>query len=384
MKSQPLIIVAALPLLIWIYLLLARGRFWLVSARNHGHPEIGANAIHVTAVIPARNEEATIGQTLDSVLQQTGVAPLNAIVVDDGSSDGTADVVQRIAESNGSLRVQLVHGAPLPAGWTGKLWALSQGVAKAEGYAPDYLLFTDADIVHGPDSVRSLLSIAESGRYALVSYMARLSCSSLAEKALIPAFVFFFFKLYPPAWVRSRRSSTAGAAGGCILIRRDILLKIGGLAGIRDAMIDDCALARSVKQSGATIWMNLTDDVISRRCYGSFAEIGSMISRTAYAQLKHSPVLLVLCLIGMVFTYVMPPMLLFSSSRAAAILGAAAWLLMAVAYRPMVRFYRRSWMWSFALPPIALFYVGATCHSALQYWLGHGGIWKGRIQDARS
>ena len=378
-----LAIVAAVPLVIWIYLLLARGRFWLVSTRLDSNPEFNPNPQRVIAIIPARNEAATIGPTLQSLLQQT-TGLVRIIVVDDESSDATPDVVRRIADSHGSDQVDLIHGAPLPSGWTGKLWALSQGVAKANKEAPDYLLFTDGDILHSPDSVRSLLSIAESGRYALVSYMARLACSTFAEKALIPAFVFFFFKLYPPAWIRSTRFRTAGAAGGCILIRRDVLLKIGGLAAIRDAVIDDCALARRVKQSGNSLWMNVTDEVISTRSYGSFAEIGRMISGSAYAQLKHSPMLLTLSLIGMSFTYLTPPLLLFSGNRPAAILGVAAWLVMAAAYWPMVRFYWGSWMWSFALPAIALFYMGAMCHSALQYWLRRGGVWKGRIQDARS
>ncbi len=254
-----LIAVAAIPVLIWIYLLTARGGFWLVS--RHFVPDAiqAAPAKRVVAVIPARNEAAVIGQALESLFAQELPGPLHIVVVDDGSSDGTAEVARRSAKKiDKAAALTIVDGEPLQPGWTGKLWALSQGVTRGELLAPDYFLFTDADIRHGPEAVSELLAMAEARHYDLASYMVKLACGSTAEKALIPAFVFFFLKLYPPSWIASERSKTAGAAGGCILIRADALNKIGGIARIKNEVIDDCALARAVKGSGGRIWMGLT------------------------------------------------------------------------------------------------------------------------------
>jgi hopene-associated glycosyltransferase HpnB len=376
--------IAAVPLLIWIYLLAGRGAFWRVSkglAREI--PQI-TPLKHVVAVIPARNEAGYIGETIASLLQQDFPAPLHIVVVDDGSSDGTAELACAAAQRAGKCgQLTVIKGEPLPAGWTGKLWAVAQGVTYVETLEPDYLLLTDADIRHGRYSVAGLVGTAESGRYDLASYMVKLTCSTTAEKALIPAFVFFFLKLYPPVWIRSEKSKTAGAAGGCILIRVTALRRIGGIAAIRHEMIDDCALARAVKHSGGRIWMGLTDETDSTRSYGDFAEIGRMISRTAFNQLRHSRLLLATAVIGLFFTYLLPPLLLFTHRGIPSMLGATAWLLMSFSYLPIVRFYRRSSGWAFALPLIAAFYLGATIHSAVQYWRGQGGQWKGRFQDAR-
>lgn len=400
---------SALPLLIWLYLLGARGGFWRVArhlprpeslrpgaghagqaapARGDGDADAdaeGAAPRRVVAVIPARNEADVIGAAVGSLLRQRFAGSIHVIVVDDGSHDGTAGAALEAGAAAGAAeRITVLDGAPLAAGWSGKLWAMSQGVAAAAGHHPDYLLLTDADIEHDPDDLASLIGRAEAHGLDLVSSMVRLSTVTLAERSLIPAFVFFFFKLYPPAWIGSPRARTAGAAGGCMLIRPRALERIGGLAAIRSALIDDCALAAAVKASGGSISLGLTRSAHSLRVYGSFREIGRMIARTAFHQLHHSYLLLTATLLGLAVTYLAPPLLLFTGDRLAMGLGAAAWALMSLAYLPMVRFYRLSAPWALALPAIAAFYAGATLWSAVQYSLGRGGRWKGRVQDARA
>ncbi len=378
---------AIIPLMIWIYLLAGRGGFWRLS--KHIAPEIARHspdtgAKRIAVIIPARNEAPVIGQAIRSLFDQEMPSPLRIIVVDDGSSDGTPDIARNAAKQFGrAADLIVINGSPLPSGWTGKLWAISQGIRHAEAFAPDYFLFTDADIVHGRRSVPALVAIAEGQHCDLASYMVKLACHTPAEKALIPAFVFFFFKLYPPSWIASARYKTAGAAGGCILIRPDALHKIGGIAAIRNEVIDDCALAKAVKRGGGRVWMGLTGDTESIRSYGTFGEMARMISRTAFSQLDHSLLLLIAVVAGLFFTYLLPPLLLLTGQPLLMGLGAVAWVLMGVCYCPMVRFYRRPAACSMALPFIALFYLSATIHSALQYWRGRGGQWKGRIQDAR-
>ena len=275
----------------------------------------------------------------------------------------------------------MLSGSTLPLGWTGKLWAVSQGVEAALQWRPDYLLFTDADIRHAPDNVRSLVARAEANGLDLASYMVRLHCGSFAEAALIPAFVFFFLKLYPPRWIADPRSKVAGAAGGCILIRASALERIGGVASIRSEIIDDCALARAVKSSGGRIWMGLTSATHSTREYTGFGEIWNMIARTAFTQLRHSAALLAGTVAGMMVLYIAPPALVFTGDASSVALGAAAWAGMTAAYVPSVRFYRRSLLWAPVLPLAAAFYVAATVGSAVRYWSGRGGQWKGRVQD---
>lgn len=376
---------AVVPVLIWIYLLLFRGGFWQVSKyfASVDLPKVPGRRVAV--VIPARNEADVIGQALTSLFEQDFPAPLHIFLVDDSSTDGTTEVAALFAERARRTRsLTIIHGQPLAEGWTGKLWALSQGVTQAETLRPDYLLLTDADIVHGPKTVAELVAVAEANRYEITSYMVRLVCVTFSEKALIPAFVFFFLKLYPPTWIASQHSRTAAAAGGCILIRTEALQRIGGLAAIRSEVIDDCALARAVKRTGGRIWMGLTSTTESIRSYGTFPEIGRMISRSAFNQLRHSPVLLVGTVVGLVLTYLLPPLVLLTGNRSAMLLGLAGWLLMSVAYLPTVRFYKRSIAWSVCLPLVACFYMGATIYSAFQYWRGLGGEWKGRVQDTPS
>jgi hopene-associated glycosyltransferase HpnB len=374
--------IAAIPVLIWIYLLIGRGRFWRVAARPTPQRPTGAPG-HVVVVIPARNEAAVIGSAVASLARQRFAGRIDLIVVDDGSTDGTAEAVMTAARASGmSPRLRLIRGTALPSGWSGKLWALAQGVAEAGDV--DYFLFTDADIEHSPNSVATLVATAEAQDRDLVSHMVKLSTATAAERFLIPAFVFFFLMLYPPAWIAAARHERklAAAAGGCILIRPAALDRIGGLRAIRSHIIDDCALARAVKDSGGRIWLELTRDTRSLRAYGSSAEIGAMISRSAFAQLNHSYLVLAATLLGLFLTYLFPAFLLFAGDPLLVAIGGAALVLMSIGYFPMVRFYGLSPLWSLCLPPIATFYMGAVIHSAVQYARGNGGKWKGRVQDA--
>jgi hopene-associated glycosyltransferase HpnB len=376
------LVAAAIPVAIWAFLLTARGGFWRVSRNLPPRAEARWEDRKIAVVIPARDEEAVIGETVRSLLTQNWTPPLHVFVVDDNSNDRTAEAAHRAAEAlERSFQLTVLSGKPLAPGWTGKLWALSQGVEKALNTRPDFLLFTDADIQHDPDNLRSLVSIAEGNGYDLASFMVKLSCGTFAEKALIPAFVFFFFQLYPPVWIRSQAQRTAGAAGGCVLIRPAALLSIGGLAAIRSAVIDDCALARAVKRKGGQVWLGLTPTTHSTRIYSSFGEVGAMIARTAFNQLHHSSLLLVGTLFGLFFTYLLPVILLFSGHLTLVLLGSAAYSLMTIAYWPMVRFYGLPGYWAAALPLAAVFYMGATVASAIRYWKGVGGSWKGRAQD---
>src|ERR1017187_3324147 len=256
-----------------------------------------------------------------------------------------------------------------------------EGIRHSVRFHPDYVLFTDADIVHPASSLEDLAARAAAGPYDLVSFMATLECRSPAERALVPAFVFFFFLLYPPAWIRHPRRSTAGAAGGCILVRQSVLDKIGGIEPIRGALIDDCALARAIKRSGGRIWLGVNPATISIRSYGTFAEIGRMISRSAFTQLRHSALLLFATIMGLTVTYLLPPVVAVFAPQPAAGMAATAWLLMSISYFPALRFYHRGWFAAPLLPLVDLFYLAATIHSAISYWLGAGGSWKGRIQD---
>ena len=380
---------AAVPLAVWLYLLLARGGFWRVSRSLRWRPSsVAASPSEdrcVIAIVPARNEAEGIGRAVRSLLAQTLARPIQVIVVDDGSTDGTAQQAMRAAEAAGAAeRLTVLRGLPPAPGWTGKLWAMSQGIAAAASRDPDFLLLTDADIEYAPGDVAALTDKAEAEHLDLVSLMVRLAMATFAERCLIPAFVFFFLKLYPPAWIASPRSSIAGAAGGCMLIRPGSLARAGGLAAIRGCIIDDCALAGAVKASGGRIWLGLAPETRSLRVYGSFAEIGAMISRTAFNQLRHSWLALAATLVGLAVTYLAPPLLLLTRAPVLMALGAAAWLLMSACYLPMVRFYRVSPVYALTLPAVAVFYAAATVHSAVQYAAGRGGNWKGRVQDVRS
>jgi hopene-associated glycosyltransferase HpnB len=366
-------LIAFVSLLIWLVLLLGRGWFWLARERDDSLVPPPAQWPSVVAVVPARNEADGIAACVSSLLVQDYPGAFRVIVVDDQSDDGTAAVVRAL----GDERLEVLSGAPHPAGWTGKLFAVSQGVVQA-GEAPDYLWLTDADIAHTPDNLRALVGRAEAGRYVLVSLMAKLNCTSFAERFLIPAFVFFFDMLYPFGWVNDPKRKTAGAAGGCMLIRRAALAQAGGIDAIRSEIIDDCAMGRVMKAQGP-IWLGLTNRALSLRPYPHIADIHAMVSRSAYAQLQYSPILLAGTVLGMILLYIVPLAGLFVGGLAA-IFGALTWAAMTIAFQPMLHFYGRSPFWGLALPVIGVFYAAFTIDSAIQHWRGRGGMWKGRAQ----
>ena len=372
-------VVASIALVIWLYLLLARGAFWRCGERDDLAPAGLSVWPRVTGVVPARNEADCIGDSIGSLLRQDYAGRWTVVLVDDDSVDGTADIARKAAQADDRLRV--LHGRGLPAGWTGKLWALKQGIdaAMTVQEPPDYLLLTDADIVHTPESVSRLVAHAESKRLVLTSLMVKLRCESFAEHANIPAFIFFFQMLYPFPWVNRPQSTVAAAAGGCMLVRADALREAGGIEVIRGALIDDCALAKALKVRGP-IWLGLTERVRSIRPYPAFADIRRMVARSAYAQLRYSPLLLLGTVAGMVLTYLVPPLMAIFGSGLARVIGIGTWALMAIAFQPTLRLYRLSPLWGIALPVIALQYMLFTLDSAYQYMRGRGGAWKGRVQ----
>ena len=376
-------------LLIWLYLLAARGGFWQAAVREEGGPAgnpLGPlGGMHwpaIAAVIPARDEAECVGATVASLLRQDYPGVFDVILVDDQSRDGTAEVARTAAEAIGaSHRLTVLAGQALPGGWTGKLWAQHQGVefANARPQPPDFVLFTDADIVYTPGVLTGLVGRAQAGGYGLTSLMVKLRCESFAERVFIPAFIFFFQMLYPFAWANDPRRATAAAAGGCMLVRRDVLNAAGGMASIRTALIDDCALSRILKAHGP-IWIGLTDRVHSIRAYPAIEDIRRMVSRTAYAQLRYSPLLLAGTVLGLAITYLAPVALTLFAGGLAQFLGLFTWLLMAFAFRPTLRFYGLSGLWGLALPAIAAVYMAFTLDSAYQHARGRGGMWKGRAQ----
>ncbi|MBV8934547.1 MAG: glycosyltransferase [Alphaproteobacteria bacterium] len=373
------IAIGAATVAVWVYLLFFRGGFWWLPYRPRtlaAHTD----GRSVVAVIPARDEAEVVGRSVASLLAQDFSGSFRIVLVDDQSDDGTAEAaLAAAAAAQAPERLTICRGKPVPSGWTGKLWAMRQGVEAALSMRPDYLLLTDADIVHGPSNLRELVSRCETEGCDLASLMVRLHCRSVWEKLLIPAFVFFFFKLYPPRWVADPSRRTAGAAGGCMLIRASTLDRIGGIDGIRGEIIDDCALARRVKSVGQ-VWLGPARQTISIREYRAVRPIWDMVVRSAFAQLDYSPVMLVLTVAMLVLTYLAPPLLLLAAQPAAVLCGAIAWLGMTVAFLPTLRAYKAPRAIAPLLPLIALFYVAATVGSAVLFWRGRGGYWKGRVQ----
>jgi len=371
---------AAIPFAIWLYLLLARGSFWRLS-EDKIEPRQLEDWPHVVAVVPARNEATTISQAISSIAKQDYPGEFSIIVVDDHSEDGTAALAQQAANEPGaSQRLKIHSAAPLAPGWTGKLWALNEGISATSEKGVEFFWFTDADIEHAPDTLRRLVFRAEKNSLDLTSLMVLLQANTLAERLLIPAFLYFFLLLYPPRWIADPNASTAGAAGGCILLRRNVLAPIGGMASIRGEVIDDCALARAVKKNGGKIWMGLTRVSVSLRGYGTFAEIRDLIARTAFTQLHYSFAFLAVALAGLFGTFLLPWILFFAYPGEAWLLVDTAIALMTATFLLTVRFYNLSAAWALTLPFAAVFYGYATCVSAVRYWLGRGGQWKGRAQ----
>ncbi len=370
------IVIGGIALAAWIYLLVGRGLFWLARERDDaGLPPEPAAWPDVVAVLPARNEADVIERSVGSILAQDYPGALRVVLVDDASDDGTA---ARAATAAGAdARLSTLTGRPLPAGWTGKLWAVSQGVEAAG--APVYLWITDADIAHAPHTLRRLVARAEAGGLTLVSLMARLQTGTQAERLLIPAFVLFFDMLYPFAFVNDPKNRMAAAAGGVMLVRREALAAAGGIASIRAEIIDDCALGARLKAQGP-IWLGLTRTSVSLRPYRTVGEIGRMVSRSAYAQLRYSPWLLAGTLVGMLLVYAAAPLLALFADGPARWLGLAAWALMAASFQPLLRYYRLSPLWGVLLPLIGAIYTGFTLQSAIEVWRGRGGMWKGRAQ----
>ena len=374
--------VGALAVAIWTYLLLARGGFWRHRPVLDTRPPARWPA--VIAVIPARNEAEGIDRCVRSLLHQHYPGRFELVVVDDRSSDGTGALARQAAAAIGAAdRLRVVDGSGLAPGWSGKLWAVAQGLEAAAAWMPgaDYVLLSDADIVHDANNLADLVQHAEARDLDLTSLMVALHCQTWAERWLIPAFVFFFAMLYPFAWVNRADRRTAAAAGGCMLVRRRALDRIGGIASIRGALIDDCALAARIKPGGR-VWLGFADQTRSLRVYPKVGDIWAMVARTAYVQLDHSPLLLGLTVIGMAVTYLAPPLLVLGFLHAdgvSAILGALAWAAMTLAYVPSLHRYGRSLAWAPLLPLVALFYMAATLGSAWQHYRGRGGAWKGRV-----
>jgi hopene-associated glycosyltransferase HpnB len=379
----PSLLIAGLALVIWIYLILFRGGFWLARERddrNQPAPPADTDWPSLGVVIPARNEVAMLPRSLESLLAQNYPGKLFIVAVDDESSDGTGKVARMIA-SNARREVVVLDGEPLPAAWAGKVWTMHKGITHAETIEnpPDYFLLTDADIDYASGAVARLVARAKASGNVLTSLMVKLNCESLPERALIPAFVFFFQMLYPFAWVNRRAAKTAAAAGGCMLVERRVLQRAGGISKIRDALIDDCALAKLMKAEGP-IWLGLGTDVRSLRSYRHIGDVRRMVARSAYAQLNYSWPLLAVTTVAMILTYLAAPVLAIFASYPANAVATAAWALMTFVFLPILHFYRVSPLWAAALPLIAAVYLAFTLDSAYQHWRGKSGIWKGRSQ----
>lgn len=373
---------AALVLAIWLGLV-ATG-FWTCREADDNAPFAAPDVWpEVVAVVPARNEADVITRSIGSLLAQDYAGPFRVVLVDDNSEDGTGDLARALGGALCGGRLTVLSGAPLAAGWTGKLWAVHQGIIEAG--APRYLWLTDADIDHAPDTLTRLVGIAHGGPHdqgrRLVSFMALLSCRTWAEKWLVPAFIWFFMMLYPFNWINRPKAPIAGAAGGCVLVEREALEAAGGIGAMRGALIDDCTLGALIKKQGP-IWLGLTRRSVSIRPYSNWREIGMMIARSAYAQLRYNPLLLMGTVLGLGLMFGAPVWLALTTHGAVQVMGLIALGLMLGSYQPILGFYGRAPSRALALPLVALFYVSCTIYSAWAYYRGKGGMWKGRAQAA--
>jgi hopene-associated glycosyltransferase HpnB len=396
-------ILAVSSVAIWIYLILARGFFWAADQELEGDARDPAEWPGVVAIVPARNEARMIDETMDTLLEQDYAGPFQIVLIDDHSEDDTARVARDLArQSRHAERLHVVASEPLPDGWSGKVWALAQGWAQAEVLAPEarYLWLTDADISHWLQNLNGLVAKAEDEKLDMVSLMPMLSCESWWERLLIPPFVFFFQKLFPFRWVNDPKRRTAAASGGCVLVNIEALNAAGDFRAIKDALIDDCALAAQLKavaqKRGRGIWLGHGTEAQSIRPYDGLADIWRMVARTAYTQLDQSPRLLLGTVLGMLLTYVMPPFAFLGGTYAgmflpiqdfgiafiAVVAGMTGWGLMALAAGPTYRHYDQPAWLTLLLPLAALLYTLMTLDSARRYRAGRGGEWKGRAQAA--
>jgi hopene-associated glycosyltransferase HpnB len=385
---MPWIFLVIVSLSVWLFLLFFWGNFWRCNQYIDDNYLTLKSFPTVWAIVPARNESAVIERSLKSLLNQQYSGNFLVVLIDDNSCDRTSDIAwQTATQLNKEKQLKIVASQPLRQNWKGKLWAMNQGIdyASEQTSQPDYFLFTDADIKHHPENLSQLVTKAETENLALVSLMVLLHCKSLWEKLLIPAFVFFFQKLYPFAWVNNPARSMAGAAGGCILISSKSLQEIGGIAAIKDALIDDCSLAQAVKSQQYKIWLGLTKNTVSLRSYDDLKTIWDTITRTAFTQLNYSVVLLIGTLIGMSIIYLAAPSGLivgiYLHNWFLMAIAAVVWLLMVFAYIPTIKLYNLPIIWAFSLPGIAFLYTLMTLDSAIKYYQGKGGEWKGRTYD---
>ncbi|MEW1872540.1 glycosyltransferase [Streptomyces caelestis] len=372
---------AAGSLAAWGWLLLCQGFFWRTDVRLPPSRDPGTWP-SVCVVVPARDEAAVLPASLPSLLAQDYPGRAEVFLVDDGSTDGTGELARELADRHGGLPLTVDSPGEPPAGWTGKLWAVRHGVGLARARDPEYLLLTDADIAHAPDGLRRLVAAARTGGFDVVSQMARLRVESLGERLVVPAFVYFFAQLYPFRRIGREGTRTAAAAGGCVLLRAEAAGRARIPDAIRQAVIDDVALARAVKRSGGRVWLGLADRVDSVRPYPRLRDLWRMVARSAYAQLWHSPVLLAGTVAGLTLVYLVPPVAVAAGAvagdGAATVLGAAAWLVMAGTYVPMLRYYRQPLWLAPLLPFTAFLYLLMTVDSAVRHHRGRGAAWKGR------
>ncbi|MET8472352.1 glycosyltransferase [Streptomyces sp. NPDC006422] len=377
--------ITAASLAAWLWLLLCQGFFWRTDLRLPPRTE-PVSWPDVCVVVPARDEAAVLPDSLPSLLAQDYPGRAEIFLVDDGSSDGTGEVARELSDRFGGLPLTVDSPGEPPAGWAGKLWAVRHGIGLARARGPEFLLLTDADIAHEPDSLRELVAAARTGGFDLVSQMARLRVASVWERLVVPAFVYFFAQLYPFRWIAKEGSRTAAAAGGCVLLRTEAAERARIPDAIRQAVIDDVSLARAVKRSGGRIWLGLAERVDSVRPYPRLADLWRMVSRSAYAQLRHNPLVLLATVVGLALVYLVPPAALIvglaTGSAATALLGGLAWAVMAGTYAPMLGYYRQTLWLAPLLPFTALLYLLMTVDSAVQHYRGRGAAWKGRTYAA--
>lgn len=373
--------IAAVSLAAWGFLLLGQGFFWRTDQRLPPR-EAPSPWPSVAVVVPARDEAEMLPVSLPSLLAQDYPGRAEIFLVDDSSTDGTGALARELADRFGGLPLTVVSPPEPESGWTGKLWALRHGIELAREDGPDYLLLTDADIAHEPDSLRELVAAARTNGLDLVSQMARLRVTTAWERLIVPAFVYFFAQLYPFRRVNKPGARTAAAAGGCVLLRTETAERARIPDSIRQAVIDDVSLARAVRAAGGRIWLGLAERVDSVRPYPALSDLWRMVARSAYAQLLHNPLLLIGTVAGLAVVYLAPPAGVYAGlsggDTPAGLLGGAAWAVMAGTYVPVLRYYRQSLWLAPLLPFTALLYLLMTVDSAFRHYRGRGAAWKGR------